>query len=423
MQRAYSQMQLFQSSCPRAAYGTAALIGLLLSADANATSMGDRASAGIDIIPKLGGADALREDRSVDGDGIRPIPVNASILPKSTQGDLHRLPLALLHDVETALPAGSVTPPIIGAPVLSRFDALMASAAHDLQDEMHKQRFDTLTNAPDFDALDAYYDAHGFTLRRARKAVSTPPLFLKTLPRTLANGRDIPRRKRLFISVMLPHILAANAEIEADRQRLQFIISSVNDPIGPSHEDINWLFSKFTDYRVKDLSTDRLLARMDTIPPALAIAQAAKESGWGGSRFAQAGNALYGQWTWNSAHKGIIPKERPKGKTYRVRAFDSVLDATRGYMLNLNANRAYGGLRERRQQRRKAGKPLTGIALAEELLGYSAIGNRYVKALKSLIRDNKLTALNSAKLGKSFMPHPPKSANAPNPKSALIARN
>jgi Bax protein len=106
-----------------------------------------------------------------------------------------------------------------------------------------------------------------------------------------------------------------------------------------------------------------------------------------------------------------------------VRAFDSVLDATRGYMLNLNANRAYGGLRERRQQRRKAGKPLTGIALAEELLGYSAIGNRYVKALKSLIRDNKLTALNSAKLGKSFMPYPPKSANAPNPRSSLIARN
>ena len=162
---------------------------------------------------------------------------------------------------------------------------------------------------------------------------------------------------------------------------------------------------------------------MDIIPPALAIAQAAKESGWGGSRFAQAGNALYGQWTWNSSHKGIIPKERPKGKTYRVRAFDNILNATRAYMLNLNANRAYGGLRERRLQRRKAGKALTGLALTEELLGYSAIGNRYVKALKSLIRANKLTALNTAKLGESFMPDAPETAGTPKRASALIASN
>jgi len=333
------------------------------------------------------------------------------------------LPLALLHDALAALPAGSVTPPIVGVPVLSRFDVLMASAAHDLQEEIHKHRFDNLTNAPDFETLDAYYDAHGFTLSRAGKTMATPPLFLKTLPRSLANGRDIPRRKRLFISVMLPHILAANAEIEADRQRLQFIVASFDDPIGPSDQDITWLFSKLTDYRVKDLSMDRLLARMDIIPPALAIAQAAKESGWGGSRFAQAGNALYGQWTWNSAHKGIIPKERPKGKTYRVRAFDNILDATRAYMLNLNANRAYGGLRERRQQRRKAGKALTGVALTEELLGYSAIGNRYVKALKSLIRANKLTTLNTAKLGASFMPDTPETAGPPKRASALIASN
>ncbi|MBT6315231.1 MAG: hypothetical protein HOJ21_18675, partial [Alphaproteobacteria bacterium] len=101
----------------------------------------------------------------------------------------------------------------------------------------------------------------------------------------------------------------------------------------------------------------------------------------------------------------------------------NILDATRAYMLNLNANRAYGGLRERRQQRRKAGKALTGVALTEELLGYSAIGNRYVKALKSLIRANQLTALNTAKLGESFMPNTPKTADAPKQANPLIASN
>ena len=416
-------MPTFNSTWSRAACGAAALIGILLSADANSSPMSDRADDGIHIIPRPAAADAPSDETGEDGNGIRPTPVNASILPESAQGGLHCLPLALLNDAVIALPAGSVTPPVVGTLVLSRFDILVASAAHDLEEELYKHRFDSLTNAPDFDTLDAYYDAHGFTLRRAGKTTPTPPLFLNTLPRTLADGRDIPRRKRLFISMVLPHVLAANAKIEADKHRLQFIISSFNDPIGPSGEDITWLFSKFTDYRVKDFSVDRLLARMDIIPPALAIAQAAKESGWGGSRFAQAGNALYGQWTWNSAHKGIVPKERPQGKTYRVRAFDNILDATHAYMLNLNANRAYGGLRKRRQQRRKAGKALTGVALTEELLGYSAIGNRYVKALKSLIRANDLTALNTAKLGESFMPNAPETANALKPVSALIASN
>lgn len=380
--------------------------------------MGDITNAGIDIMPPPVASDALNE-----ATGVRPIPVSANNLPESTPGDLHSLQLVLLHDVGVALPTGSVTPPAAGAPILSRFDTLMASAAHDLQEELNKDRFASLTNAPDFDTLDAYYDAHGFSLRGAGKSVSTPPLFLKSLPTALANGRDIPRRKRLFISLMLPHVLAANAEIEANRQQLQFIIAGFNDPTGPNDQDIAWLFGKLADYGVKDFSTNRLLARMDIIPPALAIAQAAKESGWGGSRFAQAGNALYGQWTWNSAHKGIVPKERPKGKTYRVRAFGSVLEATRAYMLNLNANRAYGGLRERRLQRRKAGKALTGVALTEELLGYSAIGNRYVKALKSLIRSNNLTALNTAKLGDAFTPDQPEAPSAPKSARGLIASN
>ena len=41
-----------------------------------------------------------------------------------------------------------------------------------------------------------------------------------------------------------------------------------------------------------DLST--LKVRMDIIPTSLAIAQAAKETGWGTSRFALEGNALFG---------------------------------------------------------------------------------------------------------------------------------
>jgi Bax protein len=412
--RTRTQMQQFFMKSSAVTGVACAVLGMLWAPAASATSSSLGPNAGIDIDPRPGAY------QSADKGLTR---VSASGPPVSTQGDQHRMPLALLHEADRSAPTGRVTPPAEGAIILSRFDLLLASAAHDLQAELHKNRFADLINAPDFDALDAYYDAHGFSLVKAGRSVETPPLLVNKLPPTLAGGRDIPRRKRIFISLMLPHVLAANAEIMDDRQRLEFIISSFSDPTGPGSADIAWLFQKFADYGVKDFSTDRLLARMDIIPPALAIAQAAKESGWGGSRFAQAGNALYGQWTWNPAHKGIVPRERPKGKTYRVRAFDNVLEATRAYMLNLNANRAYGGLRERRQQIRRAGKPLTGIQLTEKLEGYSAIGKRYVRALKSLIRNNKLTSLNSATLGADFMPSRVPVPPAPGAARTIIASN
>ena len=49
---------------------------------------------------------------------------------------------------------------------------------------------------------------------------------------------------------------------------------------------------------------------MDVVPVSIAIAQAAKESGWGTSRFALEGNAMFGQWTWGK--KGIAPLEEKK---------------------------------------------------------------------------------------------------------------
>lgn len=404
---------------PRAVFLASSAAGLLIGSAAGAsfnaptpTVASADASVGATIKIRPHPLQTLRNQTM----GATPVSV-------STQGDLHRLPITISQDEDLAPPAGAVTPPNANADVLSRFDVLVHCATIDLGVVLRAERFANLLNAPAFDDLDAFYGAHDFSLKAAAKGAQTPPLFLTKLPRELAIGRDIPRRKRLFISMMLPHVIAANAEIKADRKRLLGLIARLDPVAGPNLQEDAWLVAKFADYRVKDASIDRLLARMDIIPPALVIAQAAKESGWGGSRFAQSGNALFGQWTWNPAHKGMVPKERPKGKTYRVRAFDSVLEATRAYMLNLNANRAYGGLRKRRLQRRKAGKAITGIALTEKLEGYSAIGKRYVRALKSLIRDNDLTALNAARLGGSVRPsESPASASIP-VQQAVLAKN
>jgi Bax protein len=58
-----------------------------------------------------------------------------------------------------------------------------------------------------------------------------------------------------------------------------------------------WLMVAADRYRVDAEDLAALARRMDVIPPSLALAQAAVESGWGTSRFAREGNALFGQWT------------------------------------------------------------------------------------------------------------------------------
>jgi uncharacterized FlgJ-related protein len=136
--------------------------------------------------------------------------------------------------------------------------------------------------------------------------------------------------------------------------------------------------------------------RVDIIPPSLALAQAAEESGWGTSRFADVGNALFGQWTWS---EGIAPLEQREGKgDYRIAKFDSPLDSVRAYMLNLNTHAAYRSLRERRREMRVRGDQLSGWELAETLTSYSERGAAYVETLHTIMRVNRLAATDSAYL-------------------------
>jgi len=129
----------------------------------------------------------------------------------------------------------------------------------------------------------------------------------------------------------------------------------------------------------------------------LAMAQAAIESGWGTSRFAIHGNAIFGQWT-TAGGRGLVPTGREEGKTHKVRAFDRLSDSVNAYILNLNTHRAYRGLRELRQEARKDGKRPNGLVLAAGLEPYSERGEEYVELLRSLIRVNRLTPLDDAVL-------------------------
>ncbi len=232
---------------------------------------------------------------------------------------------------------------------------------------------------------------------------AVPRLILAGLPENLAGMRENSRRKAFFFKAVLPLILQVNEETLKARRRLWSLRyrASLGHPL--SAVDRLWLAmmaERYKDKKTKGGVTGkltRLLMKVDVIPPSLALAQAAEESGWGGSRFAREGNAIYGQRTWNS-QGGLTPREREEGKTHKVRAFPSILDSVRAYVLNLNTHRSYRGLRETRAVLRRIGAPLDGMVLAGRLGGYSVRGAKYVETIRALIDANKLRRLDDARL-------------------------
>ena len=157
---------------------------------------------------------------------------------------------------------------------------------------------------------------------------------------------------------------------------------------------MNYLQSKAEEYGVEVMEDSRaqvtlLLERVDIIPPSLALGQTAYESGYGTSRFAVEGNALFGQWTYSG--KGMKPKEHRASKgNYGVAAYKWPFDSVRSYMKNLNTHSAYQGLRDKRAELRRQSKEVSGLALVETLGSYSEKGMTYVKTLKSIITANDL---------------------------------
>jgi Bax protein len=144
----------------------------------------------------------------------------------------------------------------------------------------------------------------------------------------------------------------------------------------------------------KDLST--LKIRMDYVPASLTIAQAAKETGWGTSRFAQEGNALFGQWTWSG--EGIKPKRADDDSTHKVMKFKVLQASVKAYQRNLNTHSTYKDFRSARAELRDEDKKLDSIILSEYLDKYAETGKEYVKILQQIIRQNNLEDFDDAKI-------------------------
>jgi Bax protein len=164
-------------------------------------------------------------------------------------------------------------------------------------------------------------------------------------------------------------------------------------------KDSAWLNEKFQQYKVKDNNVRELLVRMDIIPPSIAIAQAAYESGWGTSRFAIEGNALFGQWGWKE-NKGMVPENRTEDEKHEVSKFNQIRYAVSAYKNNLNTHVFYEEFRKERAHQRKGRLTgsVSGLKLINYLSKYSIKGNDYVLNLKKIIEQNSLQDFDRANL-------------------------
>ena len=196
----------------------------------------------------------------------------------------------------------------------------------------------------------------------------------------------------MFIQIILPLILEENNRILIDRKKLFSVLNKNNN----SKKEINWLNRKFKQYGVVNKDIPTLKVRMDIIPVSLAIAQAAKETGWGTSRFALEGNALFGQWTWSG--DGIKPAGAENDTTHKVMKFKVLKASVRAYQRNLNTHSSYKEFRQIRAQLRDDNKKLDSLILAEQLKNYAETGKEYTKILKQIIQQNSLKDFDEVKL-------------------------
>ena len=231
-----------------------------------------------------------------------------------------------------------------------------------------------------------------YDLKAVRAGQKVKPIYLTKLPKDLKTLGDTKTKRELFIKIVLPLILYENEKIIDDRKRLFKILGkNFNSP----GEKV-WLNRRFKEYKIEDKDLAELKMRMDIIPVSIALAQAANESGWGTSRFALEGNALFGQWTWSK--KGISPKNKDPDQSHKILQFQILKASVRAYKNNLNTHNAYKEFREVRAKLRQSKTKITGLALTKYLKNYAAIGEKYTEIIEGIIKHNSLTDFDKANL-------------------------
>ena len=216
---------------------------------------------------------------------------------------------------------------------------------------------------------------------------------LSRVPADFDQLQDVDLKKKLFYLIVLPLIHESNRQILLDREMIiniekKFLRKDLNQ--NELQETIRLAKKYKLDYSEINLKLFRdLKQRINVIPVSLALAQAIVESGWGQSRFALEGNALYGQWTTNEL-KGIVPEDRDEDKSHAVRKFDNLTQSVQAYMHNINTHGAYYSFRVVRRIAERVQYTDPVSAKVKFLAAYAEIGQEYVDKLELIIESNNL---------------------------------
>ena len=298
------------------------------------------------------------------------------------------------------------TPEIIINKSKSNFEKIMKGKKLELQkDEKEKATFtDLFFDIFEFEGVEddtvrlsastlkQLFEDTKYNLNDVRKNKSVKPVLIALLPNEIKNIESSKKRKQLFIQIVLPLILEENERIKLDRKRLFVILNKNNN----TESEKKWLKNKFKQYGVANKDLTILKIRIDEIPVSLAIAQAAKETGWGTSRFALEGNALFGQWTWNG--EGMKPAGADDQAKHKIMRFNILQASVRAYQRNLNTHSSYKEFREARAIQRDNEGELNSLELVDYLDHYAETGKEYTKVLKLIIKQNSLQDFDDAKL-------------------------
>lgn len=236
-----------------------------------------------------------------------------------------------------------------------------------------------------------------YDLKTVRYQKKVKPIYFTQFPKDLDEIKDTKLKKETFIQIVLPLIVAENEKIYDDRIKLKKITSKKMT----SDKEKLWLRQKLREYKVKNSNMKELEKRMDIIPVSIAIAQAAKESGWGTSRFALEGNAIFGQWTWTG--QGIEPLSKGKNEGHKILRFPILRASVKAYKNNLNTHKGYTDFREKRYSLRKKKRKIKGLDLTVTLDKYAQTGKEYTDILEQIIKQNNLTDFETVQLTNSII--------------------
>ena len=267
-------------------------------------------------------------------------------------------------------------------------DFTLPSASRELIDEGPYRTEFILDN--DQANVRNFFDVMDVKIEEIRQTRIVPAIYFDALPWDLKPMRDIQGRKDIYFSILLPLILDVNRDIMKERAVLmnsnnRGAIRSISNP------EIKAIAKKYYEL---DGSVQSLLKKVAPIPVDMVLAQSIEESGWGTSRFALKGHALFGQRVFNDKAHGFIPKDREEGLEFKVQGFASLRESIATYALNLNRHRAYTQMRERRQQYIANDWALSGTDLMPLLQAYSTERGKYIAKIIQLIEDNNLSDFN-----------------------------